>query len=174
MDFLAITDDCTVPNVQGSLPVIYAVCHKKVDVFPPFGTIGSGGSITLTGDITLTATNTFKKMDMFVQTGELKHNPIGPNGSAGVQSVAEIEFRNTGATATEAAIALINSQGVFVLPQVDGTKRVIGTKDSPAIVEYLGGTEGKDGTQEKAHKFAVKTSNHQIAPYYTGTIDLTA
>lgn len=174
MDFLELIDNCGVDNVQGTQIPVLAVCRQDIDTWPAVvGSGTAGGTISITGDIVLAAGKAFKSMDMLIQTGELKHVGIGPNGSMGMETSAEFELRNTGAVAAEAAIATINSMGVFVFSQNDGTKRVIGTKDSPAIVTAIEGTEGKDGTQSKTFKITVKTSNNKLAPYYSGALDVT-
>lgn len=175
MDVFDFNLACDTENIQGTKKKIYVVCSEDVDVFP--GRVGNaalGERVTLDGDITLAATKKFAEVDILDESGEVKHSLKGPKGSQGFNAMFDFKLLAVGAAATDLVDRMRNACLIFVIPQNDGTMRVIGSKDNPAKLTAAEHTDGKTGEEEKTWTITIANTDNRVAPFYTGAIDLTA
>jgi len=174
MDVQDLVIECGTSSTPGTKRFLYAVCACDIDVFPPFlATTGVGDSIKLDGDITLLATKKFAKVGLIIDSGEIKHPGVGVIGSRSYNNQLDGKIQKNIAS-DEWFNKNKNSCFVFVVEQKDGTVRVLGNKDVPAMITASEGTEGVNNESEKVWNFTVMDTIGSVAPYYEGAIDLTA
>jgi hypothetical protein len=164
--------ECGTKVTPGTKRVLYAVCACDIDVFPAMlATTGVGDSITLAGDITLVVGKKFAQVGVITDSGEVSHPGVG--------AVSSRAFNNQFVGKIQKNIAsdewFNKNRGgcfVFVIPQKDGTTRVLGNKDVPAMITSSEGKEGTNNESEKVWDFTVLDTIGDVAPYYNGVIDL--
>jgi hypothetical protein len=173
MDIADLAVACGTKITPGTKRVIYAVCACDIDVFPPFlATTGAGDSITLDGNITLTAGKKFAQVGLITDSGEITHPGVGAQSSRAYNNQLVGKIQKT-IESDEWFNKNRNGCFVFVVPQKDGTTRVLGNKDVPAMITASEGKEGTNNESEKVWDFTIMDTVGDVAPYYEGTIDLT-
>lgn len=174
MDIANLTDECGTVIKPGLTRKLYAVCACDIDVFPGFlATTGAGDSITLDGNITLLTGKKFAEVGIVTDSGEIVHQGVGVVGSRSYNNQLTGKIRKTVA-ADEWFNKNRNACFVFIVPEKDGTMRVLGNKDVPAMITASEGKTGSGPESEKIWDFTILDTVGEVAPVYTGTIDLTA
>jgi hypothetical protein len=174
MDILDLAGNCGDQVIPGNTARVWAVCACDITTFPGFlATTGVGDSITLDGNIVLAASKKFAKIDVVVDSGEVKHNQVGSVGSKNytnsfgfkvVKNIASDEWFNKH----------VNACFVFLVEDKEGNIRVLGNVKIPAMMDSSEGTTGTDNGTEKIWTAMIMDKTGKVAPYYTGTIDETA
>jgi hypothetical protein len=174
MEVLDFNLACGYENVQGTKTRVYVACSEDIDVFPArLGTTNLGDKVTLDGDITLVTGKKFAAVDVIVESGKVYHSLKGPTGSQGWNAMFDFKLIAKGAEAADWVNRLLNSCLVWVIPQNDGTMRVIGSVDNPSKLTAAEHTDGQTGDDEKTYACTIANTDNKIAPFYTGAIDLT-
>lgn len=172
MDISDLAVECGTKITPGTKRIVYAVCACDIDVFPPFlATTGVGDSITLNGNITLAVGKKFAQVGLITDSGEITHPGVGAVSSRAYNNQLVGKIQKTIAS-DEWFNKHRNGCFVFVVPQKDGTTRVLGNKDVPAMITASEGKEGTNNESEKVWDFTIMDTVGDVAPYYTGTIDL--
>lgn len=160
--------------IPGLARKAYAVCSCDIDVFPgrlPFNAASPGDSITLDGPIVLNALKKFAELEMITDSGKVMHKQVGAKGFENYNNEFSFKAKKTVA-ADEWFNNTRNSCLVIIVTEKDGTLRVIGTKDVPASMTASEGTTGDGSETEKVWTCTVMDTIGDVAPVYTGTIDL--
>jgi hypothetical protein len=170
-DLTMTCGDAITPGIGRKL---YAACACDIDVFPPFRTTTApGDSITLNGDITLETGKKFAEVGLIVDSGEITHPGVGNTGSRAYNNQLVGKIQKTVAS-DEWFNKNRNACFVFIVPEKDGTIRVLGNKDIPAMITASEGKGGNTNDSEKVWDFTIMDTIGDVAPVYTGAIDLTA
>jgi len=174
MEIKDLAAPCGETIIPGLTQVIYLVCSCDIDVFPPYlATTGIGDKITLNGNIVLKAGAKFGKVEITSSTGEITHTQVGVRGSKNYTN--KLDFECVKSIASDEWFD-IHANGCFVaiVTQKDGQMRVLGTDKVPAFFESAEGKTGKANADAANWVGSIMDETGKVAPYYTGTIDLTA
>ncbi len=174
MDIQDLAAPCGQKIIPGVKGFFYLVCACDITTFPDFvATTAVGDKLQLDGDIVLAAGKKFAKIELTTETGRIKHNGVGVKGSRNFTN--GFEFKTPKTLASDEWFNE-NPNGCFValVPQKDGKIRVIGTKDIPAFMEVADADGGADNGDAAEWTATIMDKTGMVAPYYTGTIDLTA
>lgn len=164
-----------VKTISGHKVKLYAVCACDIETWPAYKTTtGVGDSITLDGDIVLKAGKKWAVLETIVDTGKLTETEVGEVGSQVIQSMYELKFPKTIAS-DEWVSKTPNVCTVLLIEDKDGKKRLIGSKDVPAIRTAAVGVNGALLTDAKNWAFTYTANTGDVAPYYESdaAIDLT-
>lgn len=172
MDILNLVDTCGDIITPGMTAKVWAVCACDIDVFPGFlATTNPGDSITLDGDIVLKANKYFAQIDVVTESGEVKHTQVGSSGSENYVNTYDFKTRKTVA-ADEWFNKHRGACFVFIVEEKTGAKRVLGTPSVPAKMVSSEGTTGMNNEGEKIWTAQIKDTVGEVAPVYTGAIDI--
>ena len=174
MDIQDLAAPCGQTIIPGTKGFFYLACACDITTFPGFvATTTVGDKLQLDGDIVLAAGKKFAKIEITTETGRIKHNGVGVKGSK--------NFTNSFDYKTPKSLASdewhdANPNGCFValIPQKDGSFRVIGNKDIPAFMEVADADGGADNGDAAEWTAQIMDKTGRVAPYYTGAIDVTA
>jgi len=169
-DLAAPCGDLIIPGTTSKLHI---VCACDIDVFPGFvATTAVGDKLQLDGNITLLAGKKFATIDITPSTGEISHAGLGVRGSRNFTN--KYDFECVKSLASDEWFDQ-NRNGCFVgiITQKDGQKRVIGNVDIPAFMEAADGKGGKANADAANWIASIMDETGRVAPYYTGTIDVT-
>jgi hypothetical protein len=136
-------------------------------------TTGTGDSITLDGDITLLATKAFAVIDVIPDTGKVTNTPEGSR--TGRSYTNKFDFKlDYSAGALEWVNENVNVPMIGIVEQKDGSLRVLGEPGIPAFLEASEATGGDAPGSEASIICQLMDSVGEVAPFYTGAIDVTA
>lgn len=165
---------CGTPNPAGTTIPGYWVEASKIDTFPGFlTTTNPGDSITLDGDITLLATEAFKKIEIIQDTGEVKDTLVGPVGGKSFDNMYTFSIGGSNAEQLEFAKCTANACVVIIVKDKAGVFRVIGTKELPARIDTAEVSTGLGADSLRGGAYVAKVNTGCPAPVYTGVIDET-
>lgn len=166
--------DCGAEIIPGTTAKIYAVCGCDVDTYPELKTTTSvGDSITLDGNIILKTGKKWATIDLIESTGKITDKEVGEIGSQTIQSTFEFKISKTKA-ADEWVSKTRNGCVIYLVEDREGNIRVFGDPKSTARRTNAEGVNGPAQENAKDYSFTIMTTNGRVAPYYEGTIDLTA
>jgi hypothetical protein len=174
MDVSGYTAECGAKSTPGVKSKLYLVCACDIDTFPArLATTGVGDTVTLSGNITLKAGKKFAEIDIISETGQIKHTAGGSITSKAFSNSFDFKvMKDIGSD--EWFDNHLNGCFVGIVVEKDGSKRVFGEPDMPARIEAAEGSTGDDVSSEKSWIAQILDKTGRVAPYYTGTIDLTA
>lgn len=172
-DIADLTGQCGKRTIPGFAVTIHAVCGCDIETYPERKTTtGVGDKITLDGNIVLKTGKKFATLEMISDTGKVTETEVGVIGSQNFQSQFEFKLPKTIA-ADEWLDQNPNACMVYVIKDKDGNMRVLGTPEIPTTRTAAVGTNGPGLADEKTWAITIMDNTGRIAPYYTGTIDLT-
>jgi hypothetical protein len=129
---------------------------------------------TLTGAFAVTATNYFGTIKLVSETGMIEHENVAGNDGGQLKSV----FKGRIAGESDAVEAFIrkvrNSDCVFVIPQINGITRVMGSNEIPAKVRVATGGSKKVGDQDGPGYDVEIVSFGHVCPKYSGVVPVSA
>lgn len=157
------------PNVPGVAEIYWAKADT-VDSIPAV----NASTLVISTDITMTSTNTFKKLVLVREDSLYEEEMAGPTDSN--HHMYRLTGRVKGMTAAvDADLNLAVGAPIIVLAKFhDGSVRLIGNKVNFAEIITLKSSSGKTGsTDKKGAEIVIESKGHAIkAPYYTGEIPL--
>jgi hypothetical protein len=124
--------------------------------------------VTITADIVVK--KPFSSIYVTLEDGELKHSGQGETDSMSFKN--ELEFAHPGTKPEQLGFAqwCKNSNLIFLVPEVDGQVRVLGTKAYPAKLASAPGSTGKKSTDGRKTTFTFHSSRKGPAPIFKGKI----
>lgn len=169
-----LTGTCCPENIPGYESTLYVVSACDIDTFPARGEYDAespGASVTLSSDIVLKENKKFVTIPIIIDTGGTNSILQGNISSKGFRN--ELAFEIQGNTAERLAWSNQVKNGCFVavIPDKMGRMRVIGTKLSPAVFDTI---EHMNNSEDSKATYLLYDTIGQIAPIYTGEIDLDA
>lgn len=129
---------------------------------------------TVSGNIVLKHNKGFKRLYFTDETGELADELVGETDGKAIKNT--LNFLHPGEKAEILGFSswAKNKKGfVFIVQDKDCNVRVFGNTCTPAkMVLSKGGTKMKQGDR-KGREFSFEYVASQVAPYFTGQVDLT-
>lgn len=151
--FARLADILTMPTVAAS-PTTYAE------------------RVTITGDVVFKSTKCFKKIELTVRKSSLDGDGAGERQSKSHVNMAEFYLAHVTASVLGMIEEHKNDDLIFVVPQLDGVNRLLGSEALPATIEGWEVRGGKDVSDPKYVMFRVEAVG-RIAPFYEGDITVT-
>jgi len=126
--------------------------------------------VTITKDIVMKPGKKFKSIYVTLEDGELKHEGQGETDSMSYKN--SLEFAHPGTKPEQLGFAqwCKNSNLVFLVPEVDGQVRVLGTRAYPAKLTSAPGSTGKKSTDGRKTTFNFHSSRKGPAPIFKGKV----
>jgi hypothetical protein len=126
---------------------------------------------TIADDIVFKTGKCFKKLYITAETGMLDSNMIGQRDSMAFSNVLKCNNPGNDAAVLGFLTHMANRPGVYIVTELDGRKRLLGTSLRGADIKgnVKGGGKIEDG---KFTEFTIEV-NGRIAPVYTGAISYT-
>lgn len=165
---------CGEKNPAGLKRKVYGICECDIATIPAMKTTtGVGDSITIDGNITLEAGKKWAEIDVIPDTGEVTHTSAGVRSGKGFTNKFDFKLEKS-IGSDEWMNKNVNGCMVFLVEEKTGKFRLIGNKEVPASFDAAEGKTGSTIDSEKSWICSVMDTTGEVAPYYEGTIDLTA
>lgn len=175
-DLTHLSGSDNTPGIQQQ--VFYAVL-EDIDMLPlpaqddsasPTGTFAD--LVTITADIIMKAGKQFHSIYVTLEEGDLKHEGQGETDSMSYKNT--LEFSHPGSKAEVLGFAqwVKNNNIVFLVPEVDGQVRLLGSRAYPAKLSAAPGGTGKKSTDGKKTTFTFHSSRKGPAPIFKGHVQL--
>lgn len=127
----------------------------------------------ITGDFVFKAGKGFKRFYSTLETGELKHEQVGPRDGKSFENTIEVSFPgNSPEFIGFSAVAAIEEGFIIVVKERNGVLRVLGEQEVPAFVDTNSGTSGKANADARATVVTFKAASDMPAPIYDGVFTL--
>lgn len=160
------------PELPGIRKRIYYIAKEKIANWPAYNRDGTRRTITasLLGNFTLVADAKWKYIDILADKSQLTSEPQGELPSQTQLNKLTAVHPGIGPEAAAAACYLNNSDNVFIVEDMKGAYRVVGSEKwvSKTTVSQDNG-QGPTGTASTT--IAVEATDELPAPFYTGTIE---
>lgn len=165
---------------QGSVEVDSGVNEKEVYFVPAANVTGVPAlpDITdasaldtlakLTGDVTLSAGKFWHKIDVLVDTSEVKNESVGPKGQRRWKSGFDLLIGGTDAQKLGFSRMVLNTPGYWLVEQRNGQKILIGSTKGPAYISEGSLTWGKTNEDTVGGSYTVEAN--AMAVIYEGTV----
>lgn len=163
------------PELPGLRKRLYYIAKSLIATWPTLSrtTGGQLNSASYTGNFTLLADATFKYIDILCDKSQLTSDPQGEYPSQTQLNKLVAVHPGVGAAASAAAAYLNNSDNVFIVQDMSGRWRVIGSErwmTKTTVAQDIG--QGATGTA--ATTITVEATDECPAPFFTGTIEVEA
>lgn len=130
--------------------------------------------VTLTGNFAVNGAAYFKTIRIVSETGMIEHENVAGNDGGQLKSVLKGRIAGE-ADEVEAFIRQVrNSDLVFVVPQINGVTRVMGSKEIPAKARVMNGGSKQVGAQDGPGYDLEVVVFGLVCPKYTGAVPLSA
>lgn len=129
--------------------------------------------VTITSDIVMKAGKQFHSMYVTLEDGDLKHEGQGEMDSMSFKN--SLEFAHPGSKPEILGFAqwVKNNNIVFLVPEVDGQVRLLGSRAYPAKLQSAPGGTGKKSADGKKTTFTFHSSRKGPAPIFKGKVAIT-
>lgn len=159
------------PELPGIKKKVYYISKNKIAAWPTFTRDSNGRvtSSTLTGSFTLVADATFKHIVVLAEKSQLTSEAQGELPSQTQLNKLVAVHPGVGADASAAAAYLNNSDNVFVVEDMRGKYRVVGSENwttKTTVTQDVG--QGPTGNTSTT--ISVEATDEVPAPFYTGTL----
>ena len=130
--------------------------------------------VTITADIIMKPGKQFRSIYVTLEEGDLKHEGQGETDSMSYKN--SLEFAHPGSKPEALGFAqwVKNNNIVFLVPEVDGQVRLLGSRAYPAKLSSAPGGTGKKSTDGKKTTFTFHSSRKGPAPIFKGKVELFA
>lgn len=160
------------PELAGIRRRLYYISKGAIAKFPtiPRDTLGRPTAVKYTGSFELVADSKWKYIDILPDKSQLTSEPQGELPSQTQLNKLTAVHPGVGEEASAAAIYLNNSDNIFVVQDMKGKWRVIGSEKwetKTTVNQDLG--QGASGTTSTT--ISVEASDEMPAPYYEGTLE---
>lgn len=160
------------PELPGVKRRIYYLAKSEILSFPtlPRDAYGRATSAVYQGDFTLKADAKWKYIDILPDKSQLTSEAQGEVPSQTQLNKLVAVHPATGAEASAAAAYINNTDSVFVVQDMKGNYRVVGSdmwNTKATVAQDLG--QGATGTT--ATTISVEASDEVPAPFYVGSLD---
>jgi hypothetical protein len=160
-------------NMGGVKVTAYYALAADIETFPvlPTSPATAADEVTLDGNFVMKAGKYFHKIYCTMQTGEVVDENQGEADGQSFVHKATLFYPGTKVEALAFAKNANNSNMIFVIEEVTGQMRVVGSEAIPAKVKPSF-TTGKAYADRKGMTLEVTSYGYTPAPVYTGYIDL--
>lgn len=161
-------------NDAGLKRTVYFCLLSEIDTFPAVAASPTtyAQRVTISDDIEFVSGSCFRKLELTIRKSSLDNDAAGERHSKSSVNFAELYRARIDETMLGWLEEHKNDDMVFVIPQLDGKNRLLGSADLPATIENWEVRGGKDVSDPKGVMFRVESVG-RIAPFYTGAISLT-
>ena len=129
--------------------------------------------VTVAGDFVPSATKGFVKIYCTPKTGMIESESVGEVDGYSFKHSFTFFIPGNNDDAEAFGRKLLNTRGYFVITELDGTVRLVGTKKFPAFVEEVKGTSGGKVEERRGNTFKVFCYGvTPKAPKFTGDAPL--
>ena len=177
VDFTDVLASCAGETIPGiALTAFYADHCNEIATWPelPAAPASASQMVTISTSFTMKPTKVFHKLEIQMLSGNIKNTLQGVFGSRSFKS--SFAFKLSGnADGKEAFDRKIkNGLFAFVVVENDGTKRLVGTKNNPAMVESIESDSGTDPSKDayETTYVVIAPVNVGLCPKYTGDVPL--
>lgn len=139
----------------------------------PFSAITNNEqATTLIGNFVPKSGKSFLTLYSTMDTSAIVDNNVGELDGKSWEHELELFYPGVDKDVAALARKLPNTRGLFIREMVDGQRRVIGSKDFPAVVTEASITTGKATADRRGLTIKLKSRGLGPAPFYTGPIPL--
>ena len=160
------------PELPGIRKRIYYIAKNKIANWPSYSRDSNRRTTTasLVGNFTLVADAKWKYIDILADKSQLTSEPQGELPSQTQLNKLTAIHPGIGPEAAAAACYLNNSDNVFIVEDMKGAYRVVGSEKwmTKTTVAQDNG-QGPTGTASTT--ISVEATDEMPAPFYTGTIE---
>ena len=159
------------PELPGIRKRLYYIAKNQIASWPtlPHDSNGRLTSATYTGNFTLLADATFKFIDILSDKSQLTSEAQGEYPSQTQLNKLTAVHPGIGEAATAAAAYLNNTDSVFLVQDMRGRWRVIGS-EKWMTKTTVAQDNGQGATGTTSTTISVEASDECPAPFFTGTI----
>ena len=150
---------------------IYGVTNDQILKFPEIqrDELGRVKSSILKGNFTLVEDAVWSVFQHLPNKAEFKSETQGEYPSQTFKVTCTFVYPGVDAAAADATVAFLNSSGVFIVEDMDGNFRMIGSEDyDVTITSSRDNGQGPTGTA--GTKITIEASMDVAAPFYLGEI----
>jgi len=160
------------PELPGIKRRVYYISKNLVARWPSFtrDTSGRVTSTTLTGSFTLVADAKWHFIDILADKSQLTSEAQGEVPSQTQLNKATLVHPGVGPEASAAAAYLNNSDNVFVVEDMKGNFRVVGS-ERWLTKTTVAQDNGQGATGTTSTTINVEATDEIPSPFYTGTLD---
>lgn len=129
---------------------------------------------TIATDFTFQTGGMFNRIYVTPKRGKVENEAVGPDDCKTFKHSFEF-FHPGNSDEIEAFMRQVKNKKLAVIAvEKDGTQRLVGQVDTPAMIESITGGTGGTPEDEKGHVFrVVSDGNEGPAPKYTGMVPVT-
>lgn len=159
------------PELPGIKRKIYYIAKNQIAQWPTLArdTTGKPTSATLTGDFTLLADQTWKFITILPEKSQLTSEAQGELPSQTQLNKLTAVHPGVGAEAAAAAAYLNNSDNVFLVQDMKGKWRVVGSENW-VTKTTVAQDNGQGATGTTSTTISVEATDEIPAPFYAGSI----
>lgn len=160
------------PELPGIRRRLYYIAKSLIVKFPdlPRDDMGRPTSSVLVGDFTLAADATWKYIDILPDKSTLTSEPQGELPSQTQLDKLVAVHPGVGPEASEAAASINNCDNVFVVPDMKGNYRVVGS-DKWTTKSTVSQDLGQGATGTTSTTINAEATNEVPAPFYKGKLE---
>jgi hypothetical protein len=159
-------------NAGGTYPFIFVVKHADVNGLTTTANPSNPDDIPVINYAGLSGLTGLKKIEITEQTGKVTDELIGDTDGKSFSSTLEFHVPGSSAKNLGFAAASKNARLVFIVPEENGTLRVVGNLVNPARFESFSADTGASREDRKGGTYTFKTFGNTPAPILTNaTVD---
>jgi hypothetical protein len=148
-------------------PILHFYLAVKSDISAIADPVTSGSDYrTVTTDITMVATKTFKKVELARGSGKFVEVLNGTaDTTTSVKSTATGFYPEADAQASEAVNGMIGVESILLVEYSNGDVRLVGTLKNPVVISKF-----DEDSQKGGYDIEMMWEGSEKSPFYTGTI----
>lgn len=161
------------PELPGIKRRVFYIAKNQVAQWPKFSRDENGRAVssTLDGNFTLVADAKWKYIIILADKSQLTSDPQGEIPSQTQLNKATLVHPGVGPEATAAAIYLNNSDNVFIVEDMKGNFRVVGS-ERWLTKTTVSQDNGQGATGTTSTTIAVEATDELPSPFYVGLLDV--
>jgi hypothetical protein len=161
-------------NMAGVQRKAYFCPIDDISALPGYKTAAStlAEYAEIEGDFTLVAGKNFWEITIEPSTGKIEDQAIEGEGNNSCESTYEFFIPGNRATHLGFIRKVLNTKGVWIVPEADGNYRVLGIKPGVPAITRSSTTTATNSEGSKGTTFTVKSIQNGPAPIYDGTLTL--
>jgi hypothetical protein len=155
-------------NAGGTYPFIFMVKHSEAAGFNITAAPLTPDGIPLIAYGGVSGLANIVKIEITEQSGKVRSELIGETDGKSFAHFADFHIPGGSANSLGLAAALKNARTIIIVPEEDGTLRVVGNTVNPARFESYEGDSGDTREAKRGGTFTFKSFGHSPAPILTG------
>jgi len=161
-------------NMAGVQRKAYFCPIDDIETMPAYKTTPSSLAeyAEITGDFTMVSGKNFWEITIEPATGKVEDAAIEGEGNNSMESTYEFLIPGNRAQHLGFIRKVLNTKGVWIVPEADGNHRVLGIKPGVPAITRANTTTGVNSEGTKGATFTVKSIQNGPAPLYNGSLTL--